>query len=177
MSGPPLLAEPYPLEIVRAVHGNGFYLGASRAFEIGEYSIEGELQRLIRADHLDLRLTEDHRQAYFDFERSSSRYARYRQSFERGFQQIEFPETIPPYQELVVDSEDHLWVMHFNSPGYRGPSQWSVFSPDGVLLGVVELPQGFVPRQIGRDFLLGIWRDELDVPYIRTYGLERGMKF
>ncbi len=165
--------EPYPLEVVRAVHGDRFYLGASRAFEIGEYSADGSLKRLIRADHLDLRLTREHQQEYFDFERASSRYAEERQSFERGFLQIEFPETIPPYQELIVDSEDHLWVMHFHPPSHVGPTRWSVFAPEGHLLGIVEMPDGFIARQIGRDFLLGVWRDELDVPYVRMYGLER----
>ena len=49
----------------------------------------------------------------------------------------------------------------------------SVFDSIGTLLGEVEAPLGFEPYHIGDDFLLGTWRDELDVEYVRLYSLHK----
>ncbi len=54
-----------------------------------------------------------------------------------------------------------------------GPETWSVFSTEGRLLGTLETPEHLQVRQIGVDFILGIWTDELDVSYVRVYTLER----
>jgi hypothetical protein len=37
-----------------------------------------------------------------------------------------------------------------------------------------ELPSGLNPRQIGTDFLLGVWKNALDVEHVRLYSLTRG---
>jgi len=37
----------------------------------------------------------------------------------------------------------------------------------------VELPARFEPHDIGPDYVLGRFRDELDINYIRLYGLEK----
>ncbi len=64
----------------------------------------------------------------------------------------------------------------------RRSSTFEVFAPDGTWLGSVELPpgleRGFIQYQapymeIGTDYVLGVWRDELDVQYVRMYRLNR----
>ncbi len=39
------------------------------------------------------------------------------------------------------------------------------------MLGVVETPPRFQISQIGSDFMLGRWRDELGVEHVRMYEL------
>ena len=46
-----------------------------------------------------------------------------------------------------------------------------VFSPDGHLLGQVEVPAGLQVHEIGDDYLLGVQRDEFDVPYVLRFPL------
>jgi hypothetical protein len=48
-----------------------------------------------------------------------------------------------------------------------------VFDPDGSMIARLSMPGGFLPTQIGDDFVLGITRDELDVEHVRLYGLHR----
>ena len=51
------------------------------------------------------------------------------------------------------------------------PYDWMVFSPDGHLLGRVEVPRGLRIAEIGDDYLLGVQRDEFDVPYVLRFRL------
>jgi hypothetical protein len=48
-----------------------------------------------------------------------------------------------------------------------------VFDPQGKLLGAVTLPARFVPRHIGNDFVLGVWKTENDVEVVRMYRLRK----
>jgi hypothetical protein len=48
-----------------------------------------------------------------------------------------------------------------------------VFDRDGRYLGTVETPAGFYVHQIGADFVLGRWLDELDVEYVSMHRLEK----
>ena len=121
-----------------------------------------------------MELTDEHREIYRGFERVRLAENVESGALESALTDVVFPETIPPYIQLLVDSEDHLWVRHYKIRGTAGPELWSVFSPEGFLLGTLETPEQLQVRQIGRDFLLGIWTDELDVRYIRKYALERG---
>lgn len=94
-------------------------------------------------------------------------------SVERALLEVEYPETIPAFSQLLEDSEGYLWVRHFKMRWSTGPEEWSVFAPEGYLLGMVETPEAFQVRQIGPDFIAGIWTDELDVQYLRMYALTK----
>jgi sugar lactone lactonase YvrE len=71
-----------------------------------------------------------------------------------------------------VDADGNLWVLDYARPGDDG-RHWTVFSADGRALGRVETPPGLRVLEIGRDYVLGVWQDELDVEYVRMHRLER----
>jgi hypothetical protein len=72
----------------------------------------------------------------------------------------------------VVDSHGNVWIAEY--PEHDGDrSLWDVFDREGRWLGKVETPYGGYIYQIGDDFLLGVWVDELDVEQVRLYGIER----
>ena len=58
----------------------------------------------------------------------------------------------PP--DALVDDPGNIWVLEYNRPG-DGQPRWTVFDPDGRLLGTLEFPIGFTPHHIGEDFVLG----------------------
>jgi hypothetical protein len=83
-------------------------------------------------------------------------------------------DTWPFLDQVQIDSEGNLWLQHYAHIG-DPPGPYYVFSPTGVWLGEVALP----PRcaacyQIGEDFILGVWTDEMDVQYVRMYRLDKG---
>ena len=80
------------------------------------------------------------------------------------------PETFPAYANIQVDDLDNLWVREYDMLGEeRG--DWTVFAPDGTLLGTLNAGGHFRLLHVGADFVLGRWQDEDDVEFVRMYDL------
>jgi len=100
---------------------------------------------------------------------------------------------VPAFADVEVDAAgnvwardfDHLdavaWFDHYDALGGLGISterseldrsrRWAVIGTDGRYLGEVLTPPRFRVHDIGEDWVLGVWRDELDVEYVRKYPL------
>ena len=50
---------------------------------------------------------------------------------------------------------------------------WTVFDPEGRMLGTVRVPAALRVLEIGDDWLLGVHRDEYDVQQLRLHTLQR----
>jgi len=79
----------------------------------------------------------------------------------------------PYFSRLVLDRVGNLWVEQapviWTDPG---PVDYLVFDPEGVLLGAVTLPPIDV-LEIGDDYVLGIYRDEMEVEYLRVHAIKK----
>ena len=51
--------------------------------------------------------------------------------------------------------------------------RWLIFDTDGQLEATLDAPVGHTMLEIGEDYVLAVWKDELDVEYVRMFGLER----
>jgi hypothetical protein len=162
----------FGLAPVAATFADAFYFGASDSYEIARYDAGGELRQLIRKTQQNMRVTqadiERWKGEHFQEDDENTRIF-----WERMYADMPFPETMPAYERLVVDAEGHLWVEEYRRPGDEQP-RWTVFDPKGVMLGAVETPPKFRVFQIGSDFVLGRWTDEMEVEYVRLYGLMKG---
>jgi len=88
----------------------------------------------------------------------------------RAFAEIQRPEFFPTHDELRVDLSGNVWLRHFAQ--LPAPTRtWSVFSETGPFLGEVTVPSAFRITEIGADWILGVWRDELDVESVREFRL------
>ena len=85
--------------------------------------------------------------------------------------EMEIPELLPAIHDLVVDQGGHVWVRTTPHVDPDAPAQYDVFNPDGRLLGAVTLPARFQPMEIGDDYVLGVYRDELNVAFVELYDL------
>ena len=75
---------------------------------------------------------------------------------------------------MVLDERGALWLRtgrHF--PPLAPSHEWTVFSQEGALLGTVTLPDRFEPFHFGTDEVLGVWKDEMDVEFVRVYALRK----
>jgi hypothetical protein len=176
----PVLFGPEP---VLAATDSLLWVGRGETFELEAYDLEGELRRLVR--NLTYRaspITEAHIAAEIE-KRLASMAAMldrmggdmapgWAAAQERNIREMPRPEVFPPYARLLTDPDGNLWVMRYPEPGQSG-SQWTVFDAEGRLRGTLELPDRFEPFDVGNDYILGRWRDELDVEYVRLYGLTR----
>ena len=99
--------------------------------------------------------------------------ARRRSEHQAFFAETPMPELLPPYSLLRVDSEGNLWVAGYRVPGEEN-NDWSVFDTRGRWLGDVGLPEGLSVLDIGGDYLLGGFTDDLDVEHLVLYELIKG---
>jgi len=103
----------------------------------------------------------------------------------------EVPEHVSVFWDFMVDELGFIWVrpydpakhsfsfVSFLGGGYIvGASgqggRWRIFSPDGVEVGSVEVPEGLALSQITRDAVVGIRTDpNLGFESVHVYSLER----
>ncbi|MYC98175.1 MAG: hypothetical protein F4X13_02800 [Gammaproteobacteria bacterium] len=88
---------------------------------------------------------------------------------------------LPVLRAIHVDGTGHLWLQPYYVAG-ADPPPYEILAPDGTWLGSVTLPPGlhraFIQYQapymeIGDDYVLGVWTDELDVQYVRMYRINK----
>lgn len=88
---------------------------------------------------------------------------------------------LPVARAISLDQVGNLWVERFPVPG-QGAPPYLVFDPAGRLLGSVALPPGrkkgsspmYDPAlDLGADYLLGVWVNEMGVELVREYSIAR----
>lgn len=88
---------------------------------------------------------------------------------------------LPVLRSIHVDATGHLWLAPYYVAGAE-PPPFEIHAPDGSWLGRVSVPPGlqraFIQYQapymeIGEDYILGVWTDELDVQYVRMYRINK----
>lgn len=146
-------------------------IGDQNRFEMGEYDPNGRLLRILRIPSVSLDLTDDEMKRALADElaaRPEGERAMWRAHFER----IAVPRTRPAYSRLLSDPERNLWVGAYA----RDPADvtsWTVFEASGAWLGDVVMPDRFQVLEIGSSWVLGKWRDGLDVEHVRLYELHK----
>ena len=82
------------------------------------------------------------------------------------------PDSLGPPRFLKVTRQGRIWASGSFPPSAR-PVTWAVFDLGGRQVATVETPPRFEPHEVGHDYLIGRYRDELDINYIRAYRLEK----
>lgn len=165
-----LTSPPFPRAPVAAMAGDRLIFGPADTYELQEYTADGRLVRLIRMPGIRRPVT-DEDIAQFRTERlDRAEREGTRPVMERMLSEMPYPEMMPPYGGLQVDLDGSLWVADYRA-GREEQPLWRVFSGDGEYLGAVAMPDGFEPFQIGSDFVLGRWIDDLEVEHIDLYRL------
>jgi hypothetical protein len=81
--------------------------------------------------------------------------------------QLPIPDSVPGFVGIVEDELGLIWARRYGWPS------WVVFDPSGAALGSVTTPAGLDVHWIGRDRLVGVTRDEFEVPTVVQYALQR----
>ncbi len=174
-AGRAVMSAPLFAHHLSAVAGaDEIFIGDQEGYEIRVYSADGGLRRLIRIPDLELRLTDEEIEAAVA-RRLAAEPADRRTTLRAHLESMEVPETRPAYRRMLVDRQGVLWVEDY-VPNPGETVSWRVFDADGRLLDRVEAPARFRILDIGRDRVVGVWRDELDVERIRVYALDGGQE-
>ncbi len=155
-----------------AMRAGRLAVGDQETFQIAIHSAQGKLQRLARVPAVDLSISASDVSAMkaARLERESENE---RAMLARHLDAMDVPPTRPAFGDIMIDPQDYLWVSDYTSYPTVARS-WRVFSPNGELLGTIDLPVRFRLLDIGDDFVLGVYRDDSDVEYVQLYALARG---
>ena len=145
------------------------YTGDGTTYEVRVYSSKGVLERLIRVlqPRLPVEAKDIEQYKLRQLENARGPFA---SLAERLLNEMPFPDSMPAFAGLEVDPVGNLWVEEYRRPGDDLP-RWTIFDPTGTMLGTIALPERFALFQVGSDFVLGKWQDELDVEHVRLYEL------
>lgn len=162
--------SPFTRPLSAAFFRDRLHVGTGESFEISVIGIDGRLLRSIRlgVPNRDVTAADVDRQRAAFFAEARDREGRVQR--ERVFAQMKIPETMPAYQALRVDRLGNLWVENYRASDDE-PPRWAVFDSTGRLLGTLATPRSLRLDDIGDDYVLGVFRDSLDVEHVRMHRL------
>lgn len=153
------------------------YTARAEDFEIRRLDLAGQLQAIIRKRHDRQRLTDEIwneyvRQRLASISGPPAQIEALRAQARSELDRVQRPEELPALAGLLLDREGNLWAREHDAGGVL-PALWHVFDADGLWLTSVRLPARFRLHDIGPDWLLGVMRDEADVPIVTMLRLEK----
>lgn len=163
----------FGLRAVLYVSGDTYYRGLGDTFAIDGYDGSGRHLRSLRRAHEPRPIDDEIKARLMQLEIEAAPPER-EQAIRQTWAERPVAGTFPAFGELwIADADGNLWVQNFATPA-DPQAPFTVFDPDGRWLGVVVFPDGFTPHEIGEDYVIGVFRDELDVETVRRYPLLKG---
>jgi hypothetical protein len=168
--------------------GDGYYVAYPKRYEVRHHRRDGSIDQIVRAPWTPRPVRSADKDRYREFtinlgaEGGGAVNPGLLAQRKKMMEEVSFAENFPAYQFMLVDSERNLWVSDvdpdwFFAQGFsRVPSistNWRVFDQSGRWLGTVTMPPRFKAMEIGRDYVLGLWRDADDVEHVRLYRLTK----
>ncbi len=151
---------------------DGFAVGTPLSYEYEVRSPEGALRQIVRLDRANAPVTAGDIEAYADARVEDLEDPNAIRARRQELSELTYPETMPAFgYPFVADRSGSVWVPDFMAD--EGARTWTVFDAEGRRLGTVRTPAELRVLDIGSDWLLGVWQDELGVEYVREYGLGR----
>jgi hypothetical protein len=154
--------------------GDNIYVGDNAKPEIMVYGRDGKLVRIIRTAYTPVTVTEADRKAQEgeNLERLGETPLRgmpkeMLDQVEGWIRNAKYSERFPSFQAFTLDRAGNLWVQEFTTPGE--PLHFRVYSPGGELIIRTALPHDVRPLDIGKDYVLGAYKDDDGLEHIRLY--------
>jgi len=167
MSVMTVLLAPSPSVEVR---DGRVYYGLGDSYEVRVYEPTGRLIGIVRRGHTVQTVTPDMHAQAVEQNLEGIEDENWRKRQREMIEDMPVPETLPAFREIETDEAGRLWVRRY-TVGRDEPATWDVFDPEGQWLAAVPMPAGFTIHEIGRDYVLGVMRDELEVEQLHMYGL------
>lgn len=163
---------PFPKSTFLDVNGSNVYLGTADRMEVSVLDLNGTLKAMFRYPDVELAVQEEDREWFRARMTEMASTPEEQQMLGVVFAGLIFPETKAAYSDLEVDPAGAIWLRTGGHFPPMGPSaEWTVFSERGFVLGTVLFPQRFEPLEFGVDHVLGVWKDEMDVEFVRLYSI------
>lgn len=157
-------------------------LGVNDDMEFRVYGPEAELRSVFRKPYEPRAVTEADRRVFMEtLERLWKQAGVPPEGLQVLTQGVSFEDRFPAFAVAFGGPAGSLWVQRIRKPDELsaeereefnplqnlGSPDWDVFDAQGRYLGVVTMPERFQPVGFDGDRVFGVWRDEMDVQYVR----------
>jgi hypothetical protein len=163
---------PFGCHPMAAMTSSRFFFGSGDSWEVKVFGSGGELERIVRWDRPSTPVTGDDVEAYIEQAVADASDATRAPEIRQDLSALPVPDALPAFAGLRADSRGYLWVERSRTPGDPTPVH-DILDLEGRVVGWVALPEELEILEIGPDYLLGLHRDELEVEYLRVYGVTR----
>ncbi len=164
-------ALPFAHNTTVAWNADRILVGETERREIEALDYAGNIAMLIRWDSDPVPVTADDRDQFESYSLNRARQNR-QAHVRRWLDVISYPEAKPAFKEITTDRSGRLFVRNWEASG-RETVDWLVFGTDGHLMANLTVPSDLQLLEIGVDYVIGLWKDELDVEFVRVYGLRQ----
>lgn len=162
---------PFAHRTTIGVSGQLLYLGTADQFEILVTRLDAAPVAIIRFGPINLALEEWEIEEWINSRAAQLPSRDAEAAFRRVMAQAEQPRRRPAFEELVVSGEGDVWVQEFAGGSLR-EARWHIMSgTNGRYCGSLSLPAAFRLVDIRGGRLAGVWKDQLEVEYVRVYEL------
>lgn len=156
ISGEGSFIGPRPLgkETVMALGTTRAYIGTADSGTVNVYSVDGKALVPLQIATAVSQVTSADIEA-FKMRDTIAMTANFREWWISTMKQMKFPNTLPAYSALLVDSDENVWVRSFPAAGAREVNWW-VFSEGGAPVATMQLPSAFNVTEIGAGYIAGV---------------------
>ncbi len=153
-----------------AVHGSRFYVAANDTYEIRVHGQDGALQSIVRRRHDVIQVTDADIEALREEQLGGDVPPGLSEAMLDVLDATPIRETMPAFDGVTVDRLGNLWVEEYRRPR-ETLRRWTVFDARGVMLGSLAVPDRFEILDVGDDYVLGRWTDDLEIEHVQMYEL------
>ena len=164
-----LMLVPFGLSTTFALQDTLIDVGNPERYEIRAYRTDGTLARILRRPVAREWLTRAELDR-MEADELASVDARGKERLQAAWRDAPAPSLKPAFGAIHADRNGNLWVEHVRVVRADGGTA-DVFDALGRLLGSVALPRGLQVTRIGPDYVVGVWRDDMDLEHVRMYRL------
>lgn len=168
-----------------SVHDGHLALVDTEVFSIRSISLDdGSTTAMLRRDEPIREVTSEHVDAYVEWmvarNMSGGTTREDLEPYIPRWREDPMAEALPVLLSIHLDAVGNLWVEPFSPHGAEAQPM-EAYTPEGDWLGSVAMPPGLdlASRgirsgfEIGDDYIIGVWVDDLGVEYVREYALEK----
>jgi hypothetical protein len=159
-------SPPFARVTATAADPAGVWVGDSDLPQVLRYDMNGKLVAVVQLPFEPVPVTPDLVARALAEQLDEADDQEERDLARQRWEELPLPEFLPWFEDLVVDRAGNLWVRAYQAPGVEIRT-WHVFTTDGEWLGAVEFPDRFSPLEIGDEFVLARFGDELDVEHVQ----------
>ena len=166
-------SAPFPKNTFIDLKGDSIFVATANTMEVSVLRPDGMVEAVFRYSGVDLNVSQEDRDWYAARMTEMASTPQEAQMLGPVLGALVFPATRAAFSDLRVGPTGLVWLRtgrHF--PPIAPSTEWTGFSREGMLLGSLSMPERFEVLEFGEDYVLGVWKDQMDVEYVRLYSLQ-----